>query len=123
MLLPFERLAEKREETGRRNDAHFAGESSGDRLATLFFVLSFRVRLSKGNVRGKWRRSSTYLSRIEKRSSEQIFEMHVAVRLLLLEYDHRIGLSQQCACGSQLAQFDQFNHNLDVDKRIHDDRL
>lgn len=54
----------------------------------------------------------TYFSGIKVWASQHVFQMKVSIRLLLLQHDHRICLTQQRSSSSKFTQFNQLQHNL-----------
>ena len=69
------------------------------RYSTLILIRPFRIRFA----------------RVEVGSREKVFQVKIALRFLLFDQQHRIGLTQDAASGAQFAQFDQFEYDLIVD--------
>ena len=53
-----------------------------------------------------------HLSGVKVRPCQHVFQMYVTIWLVLLEFDHRVCLSQKRTSSSQLTQFYQLHHNL-----------
>lgn len=60
----------------------------------------------------------TYLTRIEVRSGQKVFEMDVALWLSLFQHDHGISLSQQRPGSTQFSELNQLQHNLHPEKNV-----
>lgn len=96
VLLPLQRLAEQRQQPGRRHHRHLAAQLLCDGRAALLFAAAVHVRLA----------------RIEVGSLQHILQVNVSFAVLLLQHNHRIGLAEQRTGGAQFAQLDELQHDL-----------